>query len=238
MLVDHRDQLSSRRVQTVNRLHRLLAELTPGKAKKDLTALLAKAILASVRPRDVAGKTRRQVAADELADLIAIETKVKALTQEIKAIVKERGSNLVNLPGVAPVVAARILADVGDVTRFADRHRFASWTLRISHFPDPHVRRYAAQHPAQKALTPWTTANHQLTTEVSLSFWSSRGRVGRHAGRRHRRAFLGGGSLGLLVANHRVEDVGASTCQAEQGGAVTASLGAFAVVVVCGWSGS
>ncbi len=69
MLVDHRDQLSSRRVQTVNRLHRLLAELTPGKAKKDLTALQAKAILARVRPRDVAGKTRRQVAADELADL-------------------------------------------------------------------------------------------------------------------------------------------------------------------------
>lgn len=34
MLVDHRDQLSSRRVQTVNRLHRLLAELVPGKAKK------------------------------------------------------------------------------------------------------------------------------------------------------------------------------------------------------------
>ncbi len=27
-----------------------------------------------------------------------------------------------------PVVAARILADVGDVTRFADRNRFASWT--------------------------------------------------------------------------------------------------------------
>ncbi|HEX5997644.1 MAG TPA: transposase [Jiangellales bacterium] len=41
MLVDHRDQLSSRRVQTVNRLHRLLAELVPGKAKKDLTALQA-----------------------------------------------------------------------------------------------------------------------------------------------------------------------------------------------------
>jgi hypothetical protein len=38
MLVDHRDQLSSRRVQTVIRLHRLLAELVPGKAKKDITA--------------------------------------------------------------------------------------------------------------------------------------------------------------------------------------------------------
>lgn len=128
MLVDHRDQLSNRRVQTVNRLHRLLAELAPGKTKKDLTALQAKAILASVRPRDVAGKTRRKLAADELADLIAIEKKVKALTIEIKGVVKERGSNLMDLSGVGPVVAARILADVGDVCRFANRNRFASWT--------------------------------------------------------------------------------------------------------------
>lgn len=61
MLVDHRDQLSNRRVQTVNRLHRLLAELAPGKTKKGLTALQAKAILASVRPRDVAGKLEDRV---------------------------------------------------------------------------------------------------------------------------------------------------------------------------------
>ena len=33
-----------------------------------------------------------------------------------------------HLHGVGPVVAARVLADVGDVTRFADRNRFASWT--------------------------------------------------------------------------------------------------------------
>jgi hypothetical protein len=32
------------------------------------------------------------------------------------------------LRGVGPVVAARTLADVGDVARFADRNRFASWT--------------------------------------------------------------------------------------------------------------
>ena len=31
-----------------------------------------------------------------------------------------------DLHGVGPVVAARTLADVGDVTRFADRNRFAS----------------------------------------------------------------------------------------------------------------
>jgi transposase len=32
------------------------------------------------------------------------------------------------LPGVGPIVAALVLADVGDATRFADRNRFASWT--------------------------------------------------------------------------------------------------------------
>jgi transposase len=127
MLVDRRDELARQRVQTVNRLQRLLAELTPGQAK-DITALQAKAILGSVRPRDVAGKTRRRVAADELVDLVAIEKKVKALTVDIKAIVKARGSNLMDLPGVGPIVAARVLADVGDVARFADRNRFASWT--------------------------------------------------------------------------------------------------------------
>ena len=33
-----------------------------------------------------------------------------------------------DLHGVGPVVAAHVLADVGDVRRFADRNRFASWT--------------------------------------------------------------------------------------------------------------
>lgn len=43
-------------------------------------------------------------------------------------MVLARDSTLMDLPGVGPVVAARILADVGDVARFADRNRFASWT--------------------------------------------------------------------------------------------------------------
>ncbi len=56
MLVDRRDELTRARVQTVNRLQRLLSELTPGKAKKNITAAQAKMILAGVRPRDAAGQ--------------------------------------------------------------------------------------------------------------------------------------------------------------------------------------
>ncbi|WP_206515904.1 transposase [Nocardioides pantholopis] len=33
-----------------------------------------------------------------------------------------------DLPGIGPIAAARILADVGDVSTFADRNRFASWS--------------------------------------------------------------------------------------------------------------
>jgi len=128
MLADRREELTLTRVQTVNRLQRLLSELTPGKAKRDVTALQAKGILASVRPRDLAGKTRRRLAAEQLTELVAVEKKIKTLTKELKALVLARGSRLMDLPGVGPVVAARILADVGDVARFADRNRFASWT--------------------------------------------------------------------------------------------------------------
>src|SRR3954452_5714590 len=75
MLTDRREALTRRRVQTVDRLQALLAELLPGQAKRDLTTGQAKTMLATVRPRDVAGKTRRRIAAEELAELIAVEAR-------------------------------------------------------------------------------------------------------------------------------------------------------------------
>jgi transposase len=128
MLVARREELTRQRIQTLNRLQRLLSELTPGKRKKDLTPLQAKRILASVRPRDIAGKTRKRLAVEQLHELVAVDMRIKALSKELKAMVKASGSTLMALPGVGPIVAARVLADVGDVARFADRNRFASWT--------------------------------------------------------------------------------------------------------------
>ena len=128
MLTDRRDELARQRVQTVNRLQRLLSELLPGQRKRDLSATQAKAMLATVRPRDIAGKTRRRMAAEEIADLVAVDAKLKKIKADLKAAVLERGSTLMDIYGVGPAGAARVLADVGDVARFADRNRFASWT--------------------------------------------------------------------------------------------------------------
>ena len=61
LLADRRDELSRSRAQTVNRLQRLLAELVPGGAKRDLSSFKARDLLARVRPRDLPGRTRRQL---------------------------------------------------------------------------------------------------------------------------------------------------------------------------------
>jgi transposase len=99
MLVDRRAELATQRTQTANRLQRLLAELTPGKAKKDITALQAKAILAGVRPRDVVGKTRRRLDAEQLVELVAVEKKLKVMSNELKSMVEASGSTLTEPPG-------------------------------------------------------------------------------------------------------------------------------------------
>jgi transposase len=173
MLADRREELTRARVQTVNRLKRLLSELTPGQSKKDITTGQAKAILAGVRPRDLAGKTRRRLAAEQLAELVVIEKKMKAITKELKAMVIARGSTLMDLPGIGPVVAARILADVGDVARFADRNRFASWTgtAPLDASSGEHVRHRLSRAGNRKM-------NHMLHIAAATQAWlDTEGRV-------------------------------------------------------------
>jgi transposase len=87
-LVDRREELALQRTRAANRLHRLLAELTPGKAKKDITIGQAEVILAGVRPRDVVGKTRRRLAAEQLAELVVVEKKMTDLAKELKQMVE------------------------------------------------------------------------------------------------------------------------------------------------------
>jgi hypothetical protein len=128
LLADRRDELSRRRVQTVNRLQRLLTELVPGGAKRDLSAQQAKRLLATVKPRSLVGKTIRAMAAEEIADLVAVDTKLTAMKVELRAAVRARGSQLMDLFGLGPATAARILSDVGDLARFPDRNHVASWT--------------------------------------------------------------------------------------------------------------
>jgi transposase len=114
--------------KALNRLHRLFLELIPGGAPVKKSTAQYQALLATVRPRDPAGKTRRRMAAEELADLERLDAKLKAMKAELKAAVVASGSHLMDIHGIGPAGAARILADVGDIARFPNRAHFASWT--------------------------------------------------------------------------------------------------------------
>jgi transposase len=128
LLADRRDELADARTRTVSRLHRLLLELIPAGAPRFLSAAQAKALLATVRPRDVAGRTRRQLAAELLADIVVLDRKLKDSDKRLTEAVTATGTGLLDLYGIGPVGAARILGDIGNVARFQTKAHFASWT--------------------------------------------------------------------------------------------------------------
>jgi transposase len=127
VLADRRRSLGEDHTRMVSQLHRLLLELIPGGAKSDLSAAQARKLLATVRPRDAAGKTRRRVAAELISDLERIYQRKKAADKELRELLAATGSTLTQLNGIGPSGAARLLIEVGDITRFPDRAHFASW---------------------------------------------------------------------------------------------------------------
>ncbi|WP_117214946.1 IS110 family transposase [Allorhizocola rhizosphaerae] len=127
LLVDRRDELGRARTETISRLHQQLLELIPGGAKQYLSAAQARALLATVRPRDIVGRTRRQLAADLIGELTTIDKKIKAANKQLTELVAATGSSLRQLNGIGPSGAARLLGDIGDINRFATRAHFASW---------------------------------------------------------------------------------------------------------------
>jgi transposase len=142
ILVDRRRSLGEDHTRMVSQLHQLLLQLIPGGAKKDLSAAQAKVLLASVRPRDAAGKTRRRVAAELIADLERIYQRKKAANRELEALVRATGTSLLDLNGIGPSGAARLLVEVADITRFPHKAHFASWngTAPIDASSGDHVR--------------------------------------------------------------------------------------------------
>jgi transposase len=127
LLVDRRDVLGRARTETIGRLHKLLLELVPGGAKKFLSAPQARDLLNTVRPRDLVGRTRRQLASELITELAIIDKKIKAANAQLTELIAATGSTLRDLNGIGPSGAARLLGDVTDIGRFATPGHFASW---------------------------------------------------------------------------------------------------------------
>lgn len=58
---------------------------------------------------------------------MTIDKKIKVANQELTELVASTGSQLPQLRGIGPCGAARLLGDIGDISRFTSRAHFASW---------------------------------------------------------------------------------------------------------------
>jgi len=127
MLNERRDNLIAARTRTANQLHALLCDLTPGGLPGELTALRVARMLRSIRPEGLAAEQRKQLARDLLGDIKTLDRQLADLDKRLDAALLEHGTTLTDLGGVGVVLAARVLAHSGPITRFASPAHYASY---------------------------------------------------------------------------------------------------------------
>jgi transposase len=128
LLTNRREDLVAMRTQTINRLHRLLVDLVPAGADRNLTAKSAAALLRKACPTGAAAIIRHQLAADLVGDVRDLDQRIAHLEERITAAVVQSKTSLIDLFGVGPVLAAKLLGEVGDIRRFPTKHHFATHT--------------------------------------------------------------------------------------------------------------
>jgi transposase len=119
--------LGQARTQVACRLHQVLCELIPGGVSKEITAGQAARILASITPADAVAAARCELAAQFTEDLRGIDTRIRETRKKLAAAVRAAGTSLTGLFGVGPVIAAAVIGDVRQVSRFPSRDHFAAY---------------------------------------------------------------------------------------------------------------
>ena len=123
----HRD-LSRARTQVACRLHAVLCELVPGGLSKEIYRSPGRSGPGR-RPSRAArcGRPARSWPRSSLADLRRVDAQLRETRKKLAVAVRASGTSLTGVFGVGPVIAATVIGDVRDVSRFASRDRFAAY---------------------------------------------------------------------------------------------------------------
>src|SRR5918993_233483 len=127
LLSERREDLVAERTRALNRLHGLLRDLVPGGVAGKLSAERAGRILGVIRPKGTSARLRRRLASEILRDVRTLDRKIADLNGRIGAEVEASGTTLIEIFGIGPILAARIIGAVGDVGRFPTKAHFASY---------------------------------------------------------------------------------------------------------------
>jgi transposase len=122
----HRD-LSRSRNQVTCRLHAVLCELVPGGVSKRIYAAAAARLLDQIQPAGAVQAARRELAGEFLADLRRLDAQRRDTRHKLATAVRASGTTVTEVFGVGPAVAAAVIGDVRDISRFPGPDCFAAY---------------------------------------------------------------------------------------------------------------
>lgn len=125
-LLDYRDDLIAERTALVNRVHAELSGLHPGYQKQIRSLATRGRVRQALALLDGEVSIRADLCRRRLERVLDIDEEAAAVKRQIATLVTESGTSLTQMHGVGPLVAARFMAEVVDVTRYPNRDTFAS----------------------------------------------------------------------------------------------------------------
>jgi transposase len=126
LLCDFREQLLAERTRAQNRLHADLVTLHPGYERRVASLAKPGSLEAAARVLERDRTVQACLARRRIERIRELDSERAELEQEIRRLVRELGTGLVDLVGVGELIAARIIGEVGDVARIPSRRHFAS----------------------------------------------------------------------------------------------------------------
>jgi transposase len=126
LLADHRDHLVAERTRAINSLRWTVHDIDPALAP-GLRALSRPAPCSRLQAALSAlpASPARRIALSQLTRITTLTTEITSLGDDLTALVTDLVPALLDIRGIGPVTAARILGETGDIRRFTSPAAYA-----------------------------------------------------------------------------------------------------------------
>ena len=122
----HRD-LARQYTRVACRLHAVLCDLVAGGIAGEISPAQATDLLADIEPQGAVAAARPELGGELVADLVRLDVQRREARRRITAAVTASQTTLTEVFGVGAIVAATVIGDVGDISRFPTRDHFAAY---------------------------------------------------------------------------------------------------------------